>query len=229
MSDSAAIAIDWEKTPLIPAIAQDHAQGDVLMQAYMNEEAYNATLETGYAHYFSRSKQRLWKKGEESGNLQIVKEVLIDCDGDCVLLKIEQIGGAACHTGRRSCFYTSVTQGKEISAPLFNPAEKYDTVDTLYHTILERKNASPEESYTAKLLHKGENTILKKCIEEAGEFCLAVKDSDEEEIIYEAADVVYHGLVALGHKNISPDRITQELRRRFGLSGIAEKNSRPKE
>lgn len=220
------ICIDWEKTPLVPAIAQEADSGEVLMQAFMNEEAFNLTLKTGFVHYYSRSKKRIWKKGEESGSLQIVKDVRIDCDGDSVLVLIEQAGGAACHTGRKSCFYTSVMQDKEVGEQVFDPSEKYGTIDTLYHTILERKNASSEESYTAKLLQKGENTILKKCIEEAGEFCFAVKDSNEEAIVYEAADVLFHGLVALGYKNISPDLIDQELRRRFGLSGLEEKKNR---
>ena len=102
----------------------------------------------------------------------------------------------------------------------------YGVVDTLYHTIQERKNADPTTSWTAKLLAKGENTILKKVVEEAGEFTFAYKDDNESEIVYEAADLTYHVLVALAAKNISPDRIKQELARRFNMSGIAEKNSR---
>ena len=104
----------------------------------------------------------------------------------------------------------------------------YGVIDELYHIILDRKNADPETSWTAKLFSKGENTILKKIVEEAGELCFAVKDDNEEEIIYEAADLVYHCMVALGLKNISPDRIKQELARRFDMSGITEKNSREK-
>ncbi len=103
--------IDWNKTPLIPAIAQDHETSQVLMLAYMNQEAYNLTLSTGYAHYFSRSKQRIWKKGESSNHTQEVKDVLLDCDADTVIVKIKQ-NGVACHTGRKSCFFTSVMQDK---------------------------------------------------------------------------------------------------------------------
>ena len=105
-------------------------------------------------------------------------------------------------------------------------AAVYGVIDELYHTILDRKKADPETSWTAKLFAKGENTILKKVVEEAGEFSFAVKDNNEDEIIYEAADLTYHVLVALGYKNISPDRIKQELARRFNMSGIAEKSSR---
>jgi len=107
------MTIDWNKNPLIPAIAQDAENNEILMLAYMNEEAYNLTLSTGYAHYFSRSKQRIWKKGESSGHTQEVKDVLLDCDADTVVLKIKQ-NGVACHTGRRSCFFTSVLQDKVI-------------------------------------------------------------------------------------------------------------------
>jgi len=122
------ITLDFNKTNgLIPAIAQDYETGEVLMLAYMNQDAWEKTLETGKATYFSRSRQKLWIKGETSGNLQMVKEILVDCDDDTVLLKVEQIGGAACHTGHKSCFYRKVVNGslKKISEPVFNPDEVY--------------------------------------------------------------------------------------------------------
>ncbi|WP_345988098.1 bifunctional phosphoribosyl-AMP cyclohydrolase/phosphoribosyl-ATP diphosphatase HisIE [Sulfurimonas sp. HSL1-2] len=218
--------VDWQKQELLPVIVQDVHTNEVLMMAYMNREALQLSLETKLAHYYSRSKQRLWKKGESSGHLQHIKQFLIDCDDDTLLLKVEQ-EGVACHTGRKSCFFTELDSGSETMAVEVDTAAAYGVIDTLYHTILERKNADPETSWTAKLLSKGENTILKKVVEEAGEFSFAVKDDDEEEIVYEAADLTYHVLVALGYKNISPDRIKQELARRFGISGIAEKASRP--
>jgi phosphoribosyl-ATP pyrophosphohydrolase/phosphoribosyl-AMP cyclohydrolase len=219
--------VDWEKSELLPVIVQDVHTNEVLMMAYMNREALERSLETKLAHYYSRSKQRLWKKGESSGHLQHIKSFLIDCDNDTLLLKVEQ-EGVACHTGRKSCFFTELESGSETMGVEVDTAAAYGVIDTLYHTILERKNADPETSWTAKLLNKGENTILKKVVEEAGEFSFAVKDDDEEEIIYEAADLTYHVLVALGYKNISPDRVKQELARRFGMSGIAEKASREK-
>ena len=218
--------VDWQKQELLPVIVQDVHTNEVLMMAYMNREALQRSLETKLAHYYSRSKQRLWKKGESSGHLQHIKQFLIDCDDDTLLLKVEQ-EGVACHTGRKSCFFTELDSGSETMAVEVDTAAAYGVIDTLYHTILERKNADPETSWTAKLLSKGENTILKKVVEEAGEFSFAVKDNDEEEIVYEAADLTYHVLVALGYKNISPDRIKQELARRFGMSGITEKASRP--
>ncbi|UFS62302.1 bifunctional phosphoribosyl-AMP cyclohydrolase/phosphoribosyl-ATP diphosphatase HisIE [Sulfurimonas sp. HSL-3221] len=218
--------VDWQKQELLPVIVQDVHTNEVLMMAYMNREALQLSLETKLAHYYSRSKQRLWKKGESSGHLQHIKQFLIDCDDDTLLLKVEQ-EGVACHTGRKSCFFSELDSGSETMAVEVDMTAAYGVIDTLYHTILERKNADPETSWTAKLLSKGENTILKKVVEEAGEFSFAVKDNDEEEIVYEAADLTYHVLVALGYKNISPDRIKQELARRFGISGIAEKASRP--
>lgn len=224
MTPSLIEHIDWNKTPLLPVIAQDFATGEVLMLAYMNEESLRLTLETSQAHYFSRSRQALWKKGESSGHFQNVKEAYLDCDQDTLLLKVEQLG-VACHTGRNTCFFNRIDINEAPKEPTCK-IEKYSIQDKIYHIIQERKLADPKSSYVASLLHKGENSILKKVVEEAGEFCFAVKDNDEKEIIYEAADVMFHTLVALGLKNIHPDRISQELERRFGLSGIAEKNSR---
>jgi phosphoribosyl-ATP pyrophosphohydrolase/phosphoribosyl-AMP cyclohydrolase len=218
--------VDWEKSQLLPVIVQDVHTNDVLMMAYMDREALELSLNTKLAHYFSRSKQRIWKKGESSGHLQHIKTFLIDCDNDTLLIKVEQ-EGVACHTGRRSCFFTELDSGETTMEAEVDTAAVYGVIDELYHTILDRKNADPESSWTAKLFAKGENTILKKVVEEAGEFSFAVKDDDEKEIIYEAADLTYHVLVALGYKNISPERVKQELARRFGMSGIAEKQSRP--
>ena len=219
--------IDWAKSELLPVIVQDATSLEVLMMAYMNCEALELSLSTHIAHYFSRSKQRLWKKGESSGHLQHIERFLLDCDNDTLLIMVRQ-EGVACHTGRKSCFFTDIESGEIISVPQIDTISTYGIIDELYHTILARKNADPESSWTAKLLSKGDNSILKKVVEEAGEFSFAVKDNNEDEIIYECADLVYHVLVALGHKNISPDRIKQELARRFGMSGIAEKNARIK-
>ncbi len=220
--------IDWEKIDgLLPVITQDATTNEILMLAYMNKEALELTLQTKYAHYFSRTKQRLWKKGESSGHLQTVKNIMIDCDNDTLLLKVDQ-EGVACHTGRKSCFFTDLESNKEIHQVEIDTTASYGVIDTLYHTIQERKNDDPKKSYTAKLLQGEENSMLKKIVEEAGEFTFAIKDADNDEAVYEAADIVYHMLVALASKNISPDRVKQELARRFGLSGIEEKNSRTK-
>jgi len=133
------------------------------------------------------------------------------------------------YTGRRSCFFTELESGEATSEVEVDTNAAYGVIDTLYHTIQERKLADPTISWTAKLFSKGDNTILKKVVEEAGEFCFAYKDSDESEMVYEAADLTYHMLVALAAKNVSPDRVKQELARRFDMSGIAEKNSRQDE
>lgn len=221
--------IAWEKMDgLIPVVTQDSTTNEVLMLAYMNKEALNLTISTKYAHYFSRSKQRIWKKGEESGHTQKVVETLLDCDNDTILIKVIQ-EGVACHTGRKSCFFTNLETNDIISDVEVNTTNSYSVLDNLYHTIQDRKNDDPKKSYTSKLLNGKENSMLKKIVEEAGEFTFAVKDNDTEEIVYEGADLVYHCMVALASKNISPDRIKQELARRFGMSGIDEKNSRIEE
>jgi len=221
--------VDFEKNDgIIPAIAQDATTNEVLMMAYMDKQSLSLTLSTGFAHYYSRSKQKLWKKGETSGHTQEIVDVLLDCDNDTVLLKINQ-KGVACHTGRKSCFFTSIKDEEKIISDVeINTTEAYGIIDTLYHTIEQRKTADPKTSWTAKLLQGDQNSMLKKIVEEAGEFTFAIKDDDKDEIIYECADITYHILVALASKNINPHLVKQELSRRFGLSGIEEKNSRNK-
>jgi len=217
--------INWQKTPLLPAIAQDHESNEVLMLAYMNEEAYNLTLSTGYAHYFSRSRQRLWKKGESSNHTQEIKDILLDCDADTVVLKIKQ-NGVACHTGTKSCFFTSVVQEKRVLEQEVDTNAMYGIVDTLYHTILERKSSTDtKKSWTKKLLND-KALMLSKIKEEADELCVAIDKESDRQVIYESADLLYHTLVGLGYRNISPDRVKQELEKRFGVSGITEKESR---
>ena len=120
--------LDFQKAGgIIPAVAQDHLTGEVLMLAYINPEAWQETLRTGQAVYYSRSRNRLWRKGEESGNIQIIKEILVDCDGDAVIFRVEQKGCAACHTGHRSCFYRKLENGTliELNQPLFDPEKVY--------------------------------------------------------------------------------------------------------
>ena len=234
--------IHWNEQKLLPCIVQDYKNNEVLMLAYMNELALKLTMQTGVAHYFSRSKQRIWKKGEQSGHIQEVHSIKLDCDRDTILLSVNQ-KGVACHTGERSCFFHTIAELDNenrlayIDSKLENNVKDsiqsttstkqiYDTFDILYHTLLEKKFADSKTSYTASLFAKGDNAIAKKIIEEAGEFCFAFKDKDSKEIIYECADVFYHILVALAITNIHPDRIYQELIRRMGTSGIVEKQNR---
>ena len=307
--------IDWEKTGgLLPVVVQEVASGEVLMLAYMNEEALNLSLETGFAHYFSRTKNRIWKKGEQSGNVQKIADAYLDCDNDTLLIKVEQKGGAACHTGAKSCFFRKIadanlggesernltgadgriltgelnlTNENEQNLAAFTVQTKkpvYGIIDEIYHVILERKlNADPQTSYVASLFKKGENAILKKVGEEATELVMACKDAsaarrfeiltekhvneslnlkkaqqilsrgeqdlnsrnlaqgakeqgekDElkkalDGVVYEAADLCFHSLIALAAHGIHPERVKAELTRRFGLSGIEEKNSRQKQ
>ena len=311
--------IDWEKTGgLLPVVVQEVASGEVLMLAYMNEEALNLSLETGFAHYFSRTKNRIWKKGEQSGNVQKIEDAYLDCDNDTLLIKVEQKGGAACHTGAKSCFFRKIAgvnlsddseqnltgAGGRILTGELNLADEsgqnlaaftaqakkpaYGIIDEIYHVILERKlNADPQTSYVASLFKKGENAVLKKVGEEATELVMACKDAsaarrfenltdkhtsessnlkktqasqaqilsrDEQNlnsqnltqgvkeqgekdelkraldgVVYEAADLCFHSLVALAAHGIHPERVKAELARRFGLSGIEEKNSRQKQ
>jgi phosphoribosyl-ATP pyrophosphohydrolase/phosphoribosyl-AMP cyclohydrolase len=220
------VKIDWNKTPLIPVIAQDYENSEVLMLAYMNKEAYTLTLDTNYAHYFSRSKQRIWKKGESSNHTQEVKDMLVDCDGDTIILKIKQ-NGVACHTGTRSCFFTSIMQDKVVLNQEIDTDAIYGVVDTLYHTILSRKSDDSQKSWTKKLLND-KDLLLSKIKEEADELAVAIESEDDAQVIYEASDLLYHSLVGLAYRDVSPDRIKQELARRFGMSGIKEKENRTK-
>ena len=218
--------IDFKKSGgVVPVIVQEYETNEVLMLAYMDQEALELTLATNFAHYFSRSKQRIWKKGESSNHTQEIHSISLDCDNDTILLKVKQ-NGVACHTGRKSCFFTDLKSGAITSEIKIDTTKMYGVVDTLYHTICAKKDDNPSKSYTAKLLQGKQNSMLKKIVEEAGEFTFAIKDNDIDEIIYEGADLVYHCLVALASKDVTPDRIKQELARRFGMSGIEEKNSR---
>jgi phosphoribosyl-ATP pyrophosphohydrolase/phosphoribosyl-AMP cyclohydrolase len=223
---SEILKLDWQKNPLLPVIVQDNNTNEVLMLAYMNEEAYKLTKNSGFAHYFSRSKQRIWKKGESSNHTQEIVDILLDCDSDTILLKVKQ-NGVACHTGRKSCFFTSLKSERTVLEKEVNTDAIYGIVDTLYHTILERKNSVETNSWTKKLLSDKE-LLKSKITEEAKELCDAVENESDENVIYEAADLLYHSLVGLASRDISPDRVKQELSRRFGMSGIEEKNSREK-
>lgn len=212
----------FDASGLIPAIAQDAENGQVLMHAYMNAEALARTLETGLAHYYSRSRGRLWRKGEESGHVQHVRAILYDCDQDALLLKVDQ-AVAACHTGNRSCFYRelSVGEGRGVRAEdrRFDPAVVYSGLGILldvYGVIQDRKVHPPEGSYVASLFAKGSDQILKKVAEESAEVLLAAKAGDRKQIVYEMADLWFHTLVLLAERGIRPEEIAQELGRRFG-------------
>jgi phosphoribosyl-ATP pyrophosphohydrolase/phosphoribosyl-AMP cyclohydrolase len=196
---------------LLPVVAQEATTGEVLMLAYANREALERTLETGFAHYFSRSRLALWKKGESSGHLQRVREVRYDCDADTLLYLVEQ-EGPACHTGARSCFFRVLQKTGESG-------ETAAILDRIYRVILDRKQTLPADSYVASLLRKGKDAVLKKVAEEAGELILSAKGDRREAIIWEAADLWFHTLVALAEAGITPAEVYGELGRRFGKRG----------
>ncbi len=209
----------FDANGLIPVIAQDATNGQVLMLAYMNAEALAKTLETGLAHYYSRSRRRLWRKGEESGHVQRVHEIRYDCDADTLLLEVDQTA-AACHTGNRSCFFRTLpASGAVSSAAEGSPEAGSGTMATLmnvYRVILDRKTRAPEGSYVASLFAKGRDQILKKLIEESAEVLTASKNEDRHQVIYEMADLWFHSLVLLAEHDVRPEEIAQELHRRIG-------------
>jgi len=196
---------------LLPVIVQEAATREVLMLAYMNEEALQQTLATGRSVFYSRSRRELWMKGETSGNRQYVREIAYDCDADALLLTVDQVG-VACHTGSKSCFFRRypVKSGAEASE---REVEK-DIFPELYRVLRERKEKQPAGSYTAGLLAAGQDRILKKIGEEAGEVIIASKNDAPGEIIYEMADLWFHSLLLLASHDIPPERVYEELHRR---------------
>ena len=189
---------------LIPVIVQHYKTSEVLMMAYMNEEAFNKTIKTGRMTYFSRSRNELWTKGETSGHYQFVKALTIDCDNDTILAKVSQIG-AACHTGSPTCFFTDLVRKEyDDTNPLKVFLEEY--------AIIEDRRANPKAgSYTNYLFDKGIDKILKKVGEEASEIIIASKNPDPEEIKYEIADFLYHLMVLMVERGVSWNEVIKEL------------------
>jgi len=189
---------------LIPVITQDYKTGEVLMLAYMNEEAYNRTIKEGRMTYYSRSRKCLWLKGETSGHFQYVKALYADCDKDTLLAKVRQIG-SACHTGNKSCFYTGLLNNE------YKESEPYRVLQNIYNVIMDRKKNPREGSYTSYLFDKGIDKILKKCGEEAAEIIIAAKNQDPDELRYEIADFLYHLTVLMAECGLNWDDIASEL------------------
>jgi len=185
-----------EKKELVPVVVQDVKNNNVLMLAYMNDEALELTKKTGYMHFWSRSRNAIWKKGETSGNVQKCIELMTDCDGDAILARVEQTG-AACHTGTYSCFSK-------------DPIRQQDIIAALWRVFDERKANPSDSSYTCKLF-KNRNLLLKKIAEESSEIMIAAKDKSRKELIYEAGDLMYHLMVLLYDEGISMDEIHAEL------------------
>ena len=208
----------FDEKGLIPTIVQDWLDSTILMVGYMNQEALTQTVQTQRVHFWSRSRQRLWKKGESSGHELVVKKLYVDCDRDALLVKAEPIG-PTCHTGKRSCFFTEMQD--DVSWEARETAEAWGGIfERLYETVLSRKQHPQADSYVSKLLQGGLDRILKKVVEESGEVALAAKNEDRKEIVYEVADLWFHTLILLGHAGISTQEVYQELGRRFGKSGL---------
>lgn len=200
---------------IIPAVIQDFKTKEVLMLAYMNIESLKKSISEGKTWFWSRSKQRLWNKGETSGNVQEIKEIRYDCDNDSLLIIVEQTG-PACHTGEKSCFYRVLQDpGKDIDFENnSNGPENAAILEELYDVIQKRISDKDKNSYTYSLHKKGLEEIMKKLGEEAIETILASKHQDKKEIIYETGDLIYHLLVLLVEKKISLEEIFDELRSR---------------
>ncbi len=192
---------------LVPVIVQDYRTKQVLMLAYMNEEAFRQTLLTGRMTYFSRSRQQLWLKGETSGHYQFVKQISLDCDNDTLLARVLQVG-AACHTGNTSCFYRDVV-------PQQSAYRSMETVlEDVMGVVLDRKKNPKEGSYTNYLFDKGIDKILKKLGEEVTEIIIAAKNPNPEEIKYEISDFLYHMMVLMAERGVSWEDIAEELSHR---------------
>ena len=215
-------AVRWNADGLVPAIAQDARSGRVLMLAWMNANALLATLRDGLGTYWSRSRQALWRKGETSGHIQHLVDMRLDCDGDTLLLRVIQ-EGPACHTGEQTCFFLGQPgeQGWQHQAP-----PPGSILDSLQVTLHSRRTADPGQSYVAQLLRDGQDRILKKVGEEATEFVIACKNHESTHIVAEAADLVFHLMVALEERALHIDDVLGELARREGMSGLEEKAAR---
>lgn len=198
--------VKFDEKGLVPVVVQDCKTNSVLMLAYMNAESLRLTLETGNMTYFSRSRGKLWRKGETSGHYQTLKELRLDCDGDTLLALVEQ-EGPACHTGSYSCFFEPLYGSGEFSGG-------YGIIDELFAVIKDRRDHPQEGSYTNYLFDKGIDKICKKVGEEAAEIIIAAKNAAPDEIRYESADFLYHLLVLLCERGLTPGEVFGELAKR---------------
>lgn len=205
--------IKFDEKGLVPAVVQEE-NGQVLMLAYMNKESLQKTITTGYTWFYSRSRGKLWNKGEESGNKQQVKEISYDCDGDTLLVKVHQTG-VACHTGTYTCFSgRKLVKGEEKGVTVVQPEAQVSlatVLNDLYAVIEDRQLNPVEGSYTNYLFEKGQDKILKKVGEEAVETVIASKNNSQKEVLYEMGDLWYHCLVLLAYHKLTPDQLLNEL------------------
>ena len=210
--------LKFDSQGLLPAVVQDWLDGTVLMVGYMNQEAIAKTLATKTVHFWSRSRNKLWEKGEMSGHKLHVKELFVDCDRDTILVKAQPVG-PTCHTGERACFFSRLDESGSIAGEKTRDAAG-GILESVLRTILARRANPQAGSYTTKLFEGGHDKILKKVAEEAGEVLLASKGGKKEEIVYEVADLFFHTLMVLGYHDLSLHEIYHELGKRFGKSGL---------
>jgi phosphoribosyl-ATP pyrophosphohydrolase/phosphoribosyl-AMP cyclohydrolase len=220
-------AVKLDAQGLIPVIAQDADTGTVRMFAWANRDALEATAATGFAHFYSRSRAALWKKGESSGNTLAVREIRIDCDGDVVLYRVDP-DGPSCHTGATSCFFRATDKDGALAVDDGPPAPAALIVSRVASIIARRKRERPEKSYVVSLLDAGFGKVNGKILEEASELVEALPAGDKAHTVHEAADLLFHVLVGLEAAGVPVDAVFDELRRRFGTSGIDEKAARKK-
>ncbi len=208
--------VSFDKDGLVSVIAQDYHNKHVRMQAYMNKEALEKTLATNEVHYYSRSRKKIWLKGEESGNFQYLKGLSIDCDGDAILIQIEQKNNITCHTGNVTCFYQDLEGQDYIMLHEKNELKESndDIFDKLSKITHDRKINPKEGSYTNYLFDKGIDKVLKKIGEEASETIIAAKNTNKEDVIFEVADLIYHVTVLLEMKDLTWEDIKKELEKR---------------
>ena len=200
--------IKFDEKGLVPVVVQDVRTNAVVMLAYMNGESLARTIETGYTWFWSRSRQELWNKGATSGNLQKVIDINYDCDGDSLLVKVEQTG-VACHTGEYSCFHNLLWKRDNLPVPEMDGIP--GVLSELYRVIQEKRENGGEKSYTKYLFTSGQDKILKKVGEEAAETIIASKNHAKDEVLYEMSDLWYHCLVLLAYHNITPNELLAEL------------------
>jgi phosphoribosyl-AMP cyclohydrolase / phosphoribosyl-ATP pyrophosphohydrolase len=208
----------FDEQGLLPAIVQDWLDGTVLMLGYMNQEAITKTVTVRTVHFWSRSRKKLWEKGETSGNKLQVKELFVDCDHDTILVKAQPVG-PTCHTGERACFFSRLDDQGQVAQSQSQEAAG-GILESVLRTIHDRRANPQPGSYTSKLFAGGHDKILKKVAEEAGEVLLASKGGKKEEIVYEVADLFFHTLMVLGYHELTLQDIYQELGKRFGRSGL---------
>ncbi|MFW5876561.1 MAG: bifunctional phosphoribosyl-AMP cyclohydrolase/phosphoribosyl-ATP diphosphatase HisIE [Myxococcota bacterium] len=213
----------WDSAGLIAVVVQDRHSGEVRMVGHANLEAVRLTLETGQAHFFSRSRQTLWRKGETSGHTLTVGEVWADCDGDALTYLVDP-EGPTCHTGRRTCFFRRADAEGTFVDEVERRADP--TLVRLWDTLLARSRSTAEASYTRSLLERGAPVIGEKLREEADELARAVADETSDRVVSEAADVLYHLCVALLSRDVELRDVEEALARRFGQSGHEEKANR---